>query len=278
MDLSIIIVNYNVRDYLAECLRSLAPACRTLQAETIVVDNASVDGSAGMVRQRFPEVHVIANDRNRGFGQAVNQGLAAAAGRAIVMLNPDTLVQADTFTTMLDWLRDHPRCGMAGCMLLNADGSFQLACRRSIPTPWSALAKLSGLSRLFPGSRRWSEYNLTWLDQNRATQVEAISGAFMMVRREIVDSVGPLDERFFMYGEDLDWCLRVRQAGWTVDYVPYTRIIHYKGASTSQTRLTSRREFYRACIHLSENITPEPTHWPLSGFSVRVFRCCPGCR
>ena len=246
MDLSIIIVNYNVRDYLAECLLSLLPACQGLQAETIVIDNASADGSVEMIRTRFPQVTLIANPENRGFAQAVNQGIRASSGELLVILNPDTLVQADTFTVMRDWLHNHPRCGMAGCTILNADGSFQLACRRKIPTPLSALAKLTGLSRLFPNSPRWGEYNMTWLPADQAAEVEAISGAFMMVRRSVADSVGLLDEQFFMYGEDLDWCLRIRQAGWTIDYVPATRIIHYKGASAASNRLTARREFYRA--------------------------------
>jgi len=246
--LSIIIVNYNVKDFLHQSLRSIQQATAGIPAEIIVVDNGSRDGSVEMVAQQFPEVHLIRNRENAGFARANNQALREAHGRFVVLINPDTVVQEDTFQVLLRFFEAHPEAGMVGCRILNPDGSLQLACRRSIPTPWVAFTKLVGLSRLFPRSRLFGRYNLTYLDPGEITEVEAISGSFMMVRREVVEQVGMLDERFFMYGEDLDWCYRIRQAGWKIYYVPDTQIVHYKGASSQKARLDTLLFFYRAML------------------------------
>ena len=246
--LSIIIVNYNVKEFLRQSLRSVQQATQEFPAEIIVVDNASQDGSADMVAREFPQVRLIRSAKNLGFARANNLALREARGRFLVLINPDTVVQEDTFKVLLQFFDSHPDAGMAGCKILNPDGSLQLACRRSIPTPWVAFTKLVGLSRLFPRSRLFGRYNLTYLDSNRTTEVEAISGSFMMLRSGVVKRVGPLDEHFFMYGEDLDWCYRIRQAGWKIYYVPDTQIVHYKGASSKKARLDTLLFFYRAML------------------------------
>ncbi len=245
-DFSIIIVNYNVCEFLRQALLSLRPALQNVRAEIFVVDNASDDGSAEMVQAQFPECHVMANEENLGFARANNMALRRARGRYLVLLNPDTVVQEDTFTALRDFMERHPRTGMAGCKVLNPDGSLQLACRRSFPTPWVAFTKLSGLSRLFPRSRWFGRYNLTYLPEDETCEVEAISGSFMVVRCEVVAQVGLLDEDFFMYGEDLDWCYRIRSAGWQIHYFPGTQIIHFKGESSRRSSFDSLRLFYQS--------------------------------
>ncbi len=243
---SVIIVNYNVREFLRQSLLSLRKALAPLPAEIFVVDNASADGSVEMVRREFTEVRLIANPENVGFAAANNQALRQARGRLVVLLNPDTIVQEDTFLAILDFIDAHPDTGMVGCKVLNPDGTLQLACRRSFPTPWVAFTRLSGLSQLFPKSRWFGRYNLTYLPEDETTEVEAISGSFMAVRREALAQVGVLDEEFFLYGEDLDWCFRMRQTGWKIQYFPGTQIVHFKGESARQSGLDNVRLFYRA--------------------------------
>lgn len=246
VDLSIIIVNYNVKEFLAQALNSILKATHSLNTEIFVVDNASTDGSVRLIRERFAGVKLIANEQNVGFSAANNQALRLARGRFICLINPDTVVQENTFTTLVDFMDQHPEAGMVGCKILNPDGSLQLGCKRSYPTPWVAFSKIMGLSRLFPKSRIFGQYNLTYLDDDQLHEVEAISGSFMLLRQEILARVGYLDEDFFMYGEDLDWCYRVQEGGWKIFYVPLTRIIHYKGESSKQRQSDYLREFYRA--------------------------------
>ena len=246
MDLSVIIVNYNVRDFLENALTSVQQALRGMDGEVIVVDNASDDGSVEMVRKKFPAVTVIAGDRNVGFAAANNVALRRAKGRHLLLLNPDTVVQEDTFQVIIRFLDEHPDAGLAGCTILNPDGTLQPACRRSFPTPWVAFTKISGLSTLYPRSRVFGRYNLGYLDPGGTYEVDAISGSFMALRREVYEQVGGLDEEYFMYGEDLDWCFKIKQAGWKVYYVSETRIIHYKGESVRRSDIDEVRTFYRA--------------------------------
>ena len=246
LKLSIIIVSYNVRQFLEQALISIKKALRTIQHEIVVVDNSSADGTASMIGEQFPEVKLLANSMNRGFARANNQALAICRGEILCLINPDTLVQENTFEVLVRFFDHHPRAGAVGCKILNPDGSLQLACRRSIPTPWVAFTKISGLARLFPNSRTFGRYNLTFLDPDQTTEVEAISGSFMMVRRSAIDQVGLLDPDFFMYGEDLDWCFRIRKAGWKIYYVPETQIIHFKGESSKKSPFEQRRMFYEA--------------------------------
>lgn len=249
MDLSIIIVNYNVREFLDNALVSIFKAAKDLSHEIIVVDNASDDGSVELLRSKFPGVKLIANSTNLGFASANNAALRQAKGKYILLINPDTIVQEDTFLVMIDFFEKNPDVGMAGCKILNPNGTLQIACRRSFPTPMVAFTKIIGLSSLFPNSRIFSRYNLTYLNSDETYEVDAISGSFMMLRRQVYETVGGLDEEFFMYGEDLDWCYRIQKAGWKIFYVHATQIIHYKGESTKRSDLDEIRIFYQA-MHL----------------------------
>ncbi|MCX6142873.1 MAG: glycosyltransferase [Ignavibacteriales bacterium] len=244
--ISIIIVNYNVRDFLHHALVSLQKAMKGIRGEIIVVDNASDDGSVEMVRRRFPLVHLITSKVNLGFAKGNNLGLKRAQGKFLLLINPDTLVQEDTLRVMIKFFQENPDVGLAGCKVLNPDGTFQLACRRSFPRPWVAFSKMIGLSALFPNSRLLGRYNLTYLSPDETYEIDAVSGSFMMVCREAFEQVGGLDEEFFMYGEDLDWCYRIQQAGWKNYYVHSTQIIHYKGESTKRSNLDEIRTFYQA--------------------------------
>ena len=246
MDLSIIIVNYNVKEFLQNLLTSIDKASSRLLVETIVVDNASDDGSIEMLKQYFPSVKLIENTKNLGFSKANNLGLKEAKGKYLLLLNPDTLVSENTFEVTINFLRQHPEAGMAGCKILNPDGSLQLACRRSFPGLWTSFCKVTGLGSVFPKSKIFARYNLTYLNENKTYEVDAISGSFMMVRRELYEKIGGLDEEFFMYGEDLDWCYRTQKSGYKVFYVHSTQIIHYKGESTRRSSLDETRIFYGA--------------------------------
>ena len=243
---SIIIVSYNVKEYLQECITSIRKALAGIAAEIFVVDNASDDGSAALIKERFPGVQLIANTENLGFARANNLALTRAQGRFIVLINPDTVTQEDTFSTLLRFMDENPDAGMVGCKVLNPDGTLQHACRRSYPTPWVALTRLTGLSFLFPKSRLFGRYNLTYLPEDKISSVEAISGSFMMLRRRAFEQIGLLDEDFFLYGEDLDWCYRTIQSGWKIYYVPTTKIIHFKGESSKQSRFDTLRVFYQS--------------------------------
>jgi len=244
--ISIIIVNYNVKDLLENCLHSVYSAVRDLNHEIIVVDNNSDDGSCEMLRQRFTDVSIIENTENLGFAKANNAALGIARGKFLLLLNPDTLVQEDTFTNMISFFENNLDVGMAGCKILNPDGSFELACRRSFPSPWVSFTKLSGLSLIFPNSAFFARYNLTYLSEDETYEVDAISGSFMMLRKHIFDTIGGLDESFFMYGEDLDWCYRIQSAGWKIYYVHTTKIIHYGGESTRRSSIDAQSIFYNA--------------------------------
>lgn len=244
--ISIIIVSYNVKDFLEQALLSVHKSLSNVKGEVIVVDNASTDGTVSFLRDRFPDVTLIENARNVGFATASNQGLREAGGQYLALLNPDTIVREDTFTSMIEFYRNNPETGMLGCKILNPNGSLQLACRRSFPTPWVAFTKLSGLSHLFPKSKWFGRYNLTYLDENQVCEVEAISGSFMMIRREVLENVGLLDESFFLYGEDLDWCYRIHEKGWKVQYFPRTQIIHFKGESSKHAQFDQLKVFYQA--------------------------------
>lgn len=246
IDLSVIIVNYNVKDYLLQCLRSLNEACKPLTAEIIVVDNNSSDGSVEDLLGEFPHVRWHALDENVGFGRANNVGLHEAAGRYVLFLNPDTIVGPDTLTSMVRYLDAHSSVGMAGCKVLNPDGSFQVACRRGLPTPWASFCKLFGLQAVFPSVRLFSGYNLMYRSIDETYPVDALIGAFMMGRTDLMRSLGGFDPQFFMYGEDIDLCYRVKQVGYEVHYVHETSIIHYKGESTKRSSLNEVRVFYEA--------------------------------
>ncbi|MCS7154812.1 MAG: glycosyltransferase [Bacteroidota bacterium] len=247
-DISVIIVTYNVRRFLEQALHSLERAAEGLAVEVFVVDNSSVDGTARMVRERFPGVQLLENAENVGFARANNQAIRLARGRYVLLLNPDTLLQEDTLRQMLAFMEAHPEAGAAGCKILTPEGRLAPESRRAFPTPATAFYRMVGLSRLFPRSRRFGRYNLSYLPEDEVAEIDALSGSFMFVRREAIEQVGLLDESFFMYGEDLDWCYRIQQAGWKIYYVPWTQIVHYKGESTKKSDLAYVKLFYGAML------------------------------
>ncbi len=259
---SVIIVNYNVCDLLRQALRSIQRSLVNIHSEVIVIDNNSVDGSVRMLSQEFPFVIVIANQSNVGFSAANNQGIQVAKGEYLFILNPDTLVEEDTVRVLVEFMDSHEDAGAAGCRILNPDGTFALESRRSFPTPAVAFYRMTGISRLFPRSRIFGRYNLTFLPENRVTTVDALSGSCMFLRKIALTNpeesktgkavAGLFDEDFFMYGEDLDLCCRIQTAGWSIYYVPSTQIIHYKGESTKKGDLRYVRLFYGAMARFAE--------------------------
>ena len=249
MDLSIIIVNYNVKEFLQNLLHSIEKASSNISKEIIIIDNASDDGSVEVIKEKFPSVKLIENKVNVGFGRANNQGLAIARGNYILFINPDCIVSEDTFSNMISFFENNSECGLAGCKILNFDGTLQLACRRSFPGPWTSFTKVTGLSNIFPKTRIFARYNLTYLDENKTHEVDAVSGSFMMIRKEVYEKVSGFDEQFFMYGEDLDLCYRIQKSGYKVFYVHSTQVIHYKGESTKRSNLDETKLFYDA-MHL----------------------------
>ena len=247
-DLSVVIVSYNVAYFLEQALLSVRRASEGLQVEVFVVDNASVDNSVTMTRERFPEVHLIANPDNVGFSRANNQALRVARGRHQLLLNPDTVVAEDTFRQVVAYMDAHPRVGGLGVKMLDGHGRFLPESKRGLPTPWVAFCKMFGLSALFPRSRRFAGYHLGYLSPDQTHEIDVLSGAFMLLRKAALDQVGLLDEEYFMYGEDIDLSWRLRLGGWTNVYFPGTRIIHYKGESTKRTTVNYVRVFYRAMV------------------------------
>ena len=249
VDVSVIVVNYNVKHFAEQCLRSVQAASRGLKLEVFVVDNHSGDGSVEYLRPKFGQVRFIANAENVGFGRANNQALATARGKYILILNPDTLIAEDTISALANYLESHPRAGAAGPKILTRDGAFDVVSKRGLPTPWVSFCRLSGLARLFPRSRLFARYNLLYLDPDKPTVVDVLVGSCMMVRREVYEKVGGFDEDFFMYGEDIDWCYRIARAGWEIHYAPVTRIVHFKGESTRRSTIDREKAFYGA-MHL----------------------------
>ena len=250
MKLSIVIVNYNVCYFLEQTLLSVRQAVEKLgqPAEVFVVDNNSADGSVAMVRARFPEVRLIANQNNPGFSRANNQALRRATGEYQLLLNPDTVVEEDTFRACCDFLDAHPDCGGLGVKMLDGQGRFLPESKRGLPTPAVAFYKIFGLSSLFPKSRTFGRYHLGFLDKDETHEIEVLSGAFMLLRQAALDQVGLLDEDYFMYGEDIDLSYRLTLGGWKNYYFPGTRIIHYKGESTKRTSVNYVFVFYRAMV------------------------------
>ncbi len=253
-DLAIVIVSYNVQDYLDACLTSVFGS-RGLSFDVCVVDNASADGSADMVAAQHPQAVLIRSAVNGGYAYANNlamRQMGIGDGRAdyrhVLLLNPDTRVAPDDLARSVAYLDSRPDVGVVGVKLMRQDGTLDLACRRSFPTPLVSLYRMAGLSRLFPRSRTFGRYNLTYLDEDETAEVDAVCGAFMLVRRAAVEQAGLLDETFWMYGEDLDWALRIKQHGWKVMYWPEVQMLHYKRASSSRSRARTTAAFYRSML------------------------------
>ncbi|SEC12339.1 hypothetical protein SAMN05443246_3067 [Paenibacillus sp. GP183] len=240
------IVNYNTCQLTLDCLRSIVSSSISYDYEILVVDNASRDDSVLEIRKQFPTIQLIENKQNVGFSKANNQAIRVAAGRYILLLNTDTIVQPDAIQIMLDFMEEHSSIGASGCKILLPDGSLDKACKRGFPTPSASFYYAFGFSKLFPNNPRFNQYQLGYLNPDQEYPIDCLVGAFMLVRREAIDQVGMLDEEFFMYGEDIDWCYRIKQAGWGIYYYPRTTITHYKGASSRKKPFKIIYEFHRA--------------------------------
>jgi GT2 family glycosyltransferase/lipopolysaccharide/colanic/teichoic acid biosynthesis glycosyltransferase len=249
VDISVIIVNYNVKDLLEQCINSIISASKNLTTEIIIVDNNSFDGSVEMLENKFSSVSsvkVIGSPVNLGFAKANNLGAKEAKGEYLLILNPDTILQEDTLDKTLEFYRSNSGIGALTCKLILPSGKLDLACRRSFPTPSVAVYRILGLSRIFSKSRTFGKYNLTYLNEDESYEVDAIVGAFMFIRKSIYDSLKGFDEDYFMYGEDLDLCYRIKQAGYRNYYYHGTSIIHYKGESTKKSSISYVNNFYGA--------------------------------
>ncbi len=236
VDVSVCIVTYKARDLLRDCLCSLAANTQLASLEVIVVDNGSGDGVGEMLQQEFPTVRFIQNQGNEGYTRPNNQALQISRGRYLLLLNPDTLILPEAIDRLVDFLEGHPEAGVCGPKVLNPDLTLQKPCRRGESRPWAVISYFTGLSRLFPKSRLFGEYLMNYMDEDLLHQVAGVSGSCMLIRREVTDQIGFLDERFFAYQEDADFCFRTRQAGWKIYYVPQAQIIHYGGMGGSRVQ------------------------------------------
>ncbi len=254
MILSVVIVNYNVKYFLKQCLSSVYGSERRLadgselELDVWVVDNDSVDDSMEMVRSEYPQTHIIANHENVGFARANNQALCQCSGDIMLLLNPDTIVEADTFVKCVDFMMQHTDCGGLCVKMVDGEGRYLKESKRGFPSPEASFYKISGLIRLFPHSKRIAAYYMGHLDEDEVNEIEIMPGAFLMFRREVYDKIGGLDESYFMYGEDIDMSWRIHLAGWKNYYLPTTHIIHYKGESTKKGSMNYVYTFYNAMV------------------------------
>ncbi len=252
MKLSVIIVNYNVKHFLEQCLHSVYKSLMGMEAEVFVVDNNSLDGSCHLVREKFPGVKLIVNNKNTGYSAANNQAMRLAQGQYILLLNPDTVVEEDTFSKVVDFMENHPEAGGLGVKMIDGKGRFLPESKRGLPTPWVAFYKIFGFSKLFPRTRQFGRYHLSYLDKDETHEVDVLCGAFMLLRMEALKKTGLLDEIFFMYGEDIDLSYRIIQSGYKNYYFAGTTIIHYKGESTKKGSINYVKMFYNAMLIFSK--------------------------
>jgi len=235
LDLSIIIVNWNTRSIVCDCLRSIYEQCGEIELEVIVIDNASTDGSVEMVKKDFPQVTLIENPQNRGFAAANNQGIAISKGRYVLLLNSDTVVLDNAIAKTAAFADSHPKAAIVGCRVLNPDQTLQPTCFM-FPSILNMLLSSTYLYKLFPKSKFFGRERMTWWDRNEIREVDVVTGCFMLIRQKAIQQVGTMDEQFFMYGEETDWCYRFKQAGWKIMFTPACEIIHLGGQSSRQQR------------------------------------------
>lgn len=264
MKLSIVIVNYNVKELLEQCLISVMKATSCICVEIFVVDNNSIDGSISYLKSLFPDVCFIANKENVGFSKANNQAIHKAQGEYILILNPDTLLGETLLERCLAFMDAYPESGAVGVKMIDRAGNFHIESKRSFPSPWNSMCKLTGLSKLFPYSRRFGRYNLQYLDPDYVHEVEILCGAFMLIRKKALDTCGLFDESFFMYGEDIDLSYRILKAGYKNYYLPYP-LLHYKGESTNKDKPEYVRHFYGAMVLFYEK------HFNQTAFVYRLI-------
>ena len=248
MNLSVIIVSYNVSHFLEQCLKSVIQASRSLEVDIFVVDNCSDDDSVQMVLTKFPSVKLIINKENKGFSKANNQAILQSESDYVLLLNPDTVIEEDALIKTLHFMETHAEAGGLGIKMIDGYGYFLPESKRGLPTPWTSFCKMSHLSQLFPRSALFNRYHLGYLAENETNKIEVLAGAFMLLRRKVLDKIGLLDEDFFMYGEDIDLSFRITKAGNFNYYFPEARMIHYKGESTRKSSLNYVRLFYGAML------------------------------
>jgi len=246
VQLSVVIVSYNCLPLLQTCLASLAHEAGPPRFETIVVDNGSLDSTPGWLRENCPHVHVIRNGSNLGFAKGCNQGIGAALGQYVLLLNPDTVASAGALRRTFEYMEANPRLAAASCKVLRPDGELDPSCKRGFPSAWDAFCRMTGVSRLLPNSRLFARYDGGYMDENTRQEVPLIDGCFMMIRQRALEDIGPFDERFFMYAEEMDWCRRARLKGWSIGYEPSGRIIHAKGEVTRHSTFRMLYHFHRS--------------------------------
>lgn len=233
IDLSVIILNYNTKDLLKQCLKSIKTSeLGSYAIEILVIDNASNDNSVAMMNKKFPEIKLIVNKKNLGFAAGNNKGIKETTGRYLLFLNPDTIIQSETFKIMIGFMDRYSETGAATCRLELPSGELDYACHRGFPTPWNALTYFSGLAKIFPKIKLFTGYTLGHFSLDKTHEIDSACGAFLIVRREAGKEINWWDEDYFWYGEDLDFCYRIKQKDWQVMFVPETKIIHYKGAAS----------------------------------------------
>jgi GT2 family glycosyltransferase len=271
MDVSVILVNYNVGTLIIQTLESLlASTDPQLDIEVFVVDNGSNDNSVSVIRQRFPFVKIIANVSNVGFARANNQVISLSLGRYILLLNPDTVLKEAAVDRIVNFMDTRPEVGICGPKVVLPDGRLDQACRRTFKTPSTYLYHGLGLNRVFTRSPTFGRYYLSYLDPDILTEVDSVIGAFLMIRREVVNRIGLLDERFFMYCEDEDWCFRAKQAGWKVVYNPEAEIIHYKGSSSRTRKMAMIWEWHKS-VYIFHRKNLATNYSPLSNLMVYIL-------
>jgi len=270
--LSIIIVNYNVKFFLEQCLCSVKKAIDRMEAEVIVVDNNSSDGSMGYIQPKFPWVKFILNPKNEGFSKANNLALSDAKAKFVLFLNPDTIVAEDSFEKCISFLETCPQAGSVGVKMIDGRGKYLKESKRGFPTPWVSFCKLSGLTALFPRTKFFSRYYLGYLNEKENHEIDIISGAYMMVKKKALDKTGGFDERFFMYGEDIDLSYRIRMSGFKNYYLAETTIIHFKGESTIKD-LKNIKLFYQAMsIFAQKHFSKHPISFIIIQASIWIYR------
>lgn len=267
MRLSIVIVNWQTRAYLVDALSSIYASPPTFDFEVIVVDNASDDGSAQAVRDQFPQVVLIDNNDNAGYARGNNQGIEQATGELVLLLNPDVIVPPGTLAGAAAFMKAHPECGAMGPRLVNPDGTLQRSLR-GFPTPAAVCWEALGLSRLFPRSRRFGAYRMTWFAYDREAEVDQPMGTFLLIRRECLSQVGLLDEQFPIFFNEVDWCYRARRAGWRILFTPSVQVTHYGGGSTSQVSPRMAWESRRSLLDYFRKHYPQPMYRPLFGLAA----------
>tara|TARA_B100002051_G_scaffold276828_1_gene329647 strand:- start:1731 stop:3779 length:2049 start_codon:yes stop_codon:yes gene_type:complete len=271
VDLSIIIVSYNVKDFLTQCIKSIERSnFKDRKYEIIIVDNDSHDGTQDLIKQSFDNIKFIQNTNNLGFSKAVNLGISKSSGKYICLLNPDVIVDNNCFSDLLNKIDENENIGCIGPKILNTDGTIQHSCKRSFPTPLNSFFRLFGLDKLFPKSKFFSSYNLTYLNIDVTHSVESLSGAFMIFRKKIIEEIGLLDENFFMFGEDIDFCHRIKSKGYSIIYYPRVEIIHYKGESVKSSQYDMVSVFYDSMKIYFNKYSKNYPSWKIISFFVYI--------